>query len=172
MSPERRQQIREHGAFLLQAKCSIDGSLYQRDTQDLLNALEAAEAEAARLREDKDRLDWWEAHLNYEHGIEDDDMGGLYVKLYRVSGPINDREWTEVARKKTLRACIDAGRAREQSQPAPAQAAPNIRAFIGEDSQLDYCVFLEEIDADGNHKRYLVEKEIRDYLERFGLEVD
>jgi hypothetical protein len=58
---------------------------------------------------DTARLDWWEQHLNYEHGrnIDPADPDGS-VDMYRVSGNINDREWEPVGTFDTLRQSIDA----------------------------------------------------------------
>lgn len=67
----------------------------------------------AEAQADRERLDWWEAHLNYEHGT-DWDTGD--VLMYRVSGNVNDRVWTEMARAGTLRAAIDAARQAEASR--------------------------------------------------------
>lgn len=53
---------------------------------------------------DRARLDWWEAHLNYEHGTDYEEGD---VILYRVTGNVNDREWHEVARGETLREVLD-----------------------------------------------------------------
>jgi hypothetical protein len=63
------------------------------------------EAKLAEAREKADALDWWEKHLNHEHGV-DYDSGE--VVMYRVCGNINDREWVEVAKADTLLAALKA----------------------------------------------------------------
>lgn len=54
---------------------------------------------------DTQRLDWWEANRNVEVSQNYDEDGGVY--LHRVYGPINDREWEEIAWAPTLRQALD-----------------------------------------------------------------
>ena len=61
----------------------------------------------AALKDERERLDWWEANLNCTHCI---DCRSGEVVIDRVTGTINDREWHEVARAQTLRAALDLAR--------------------------------------------------------------
>jgi len=62
---------------------------------------------------DTKRLNWWEKHLNYEHGT---DYETGEVILYRVSGNVNDREWDQVACGSSLRRTLDAAMKRGEPE--------------------------------------------------------
>ena len=65
---------------------------------------------------DTARLDWWERHLNYEHGRNIGPIDDGPVEMYRVGGNINDREWEPVGTFDTLRQSIDAAIRYEQNR--------------------------------------------------------
>jgi hypothetical protein len=70
-------------------------------------AAKAIRARAGRAGGDTQRLDRLERE-RWEIGYDgDNDDGELWYVIYDVSGSVNDREWTEVARGLTLRAALD-----------------------------------------------------------------
>lgn len=77
------------------------------------------EAWVAVLREDKERLDWWGSHKNYEHEM---DWVRDEVLMYRCSGPLSNPERIRVATGKSLREVIDIARGkRKEISPRRAQ---------------------------------------------------
>jgi len=85
---------------------------YEKLQVALTPNLAALAAEWERGREDTRLLDWWQEHLQYEHG-QDYESGE--VILYRVTGSINDREWHEVSRAMALRDALRAAIAKEKN---------------------------------------------------------
>ena len=69
---------------------------------------DAALAELAALKEYKADLDWWDSIHGLDFG-RDDETGDRIV--YRIDGSVNDHQWTEIGRGKTLRLAIRAARA-------------------------------------------------------------
>jgi hypothetical protein len=84
----------------------IDGNIWHKAGERCADCGFGVEP-AATVEEpgDGEMLDWWEGHLNYEHGV---DYESGEVVLYRVTGNINDREWHEVSRARALRDAIRA----------------------------------------------------------------
>lgn len=58
-----------------------------------------------------ERLEWLSARTNlelsYDYGFDDDEPGWV---IHRVTGPINDREWEQIARAPTVAAAIQTAR--------------------------------------------------------------
>ena len=70
-------------------------------------------AKIARLTEQVSGLEWLSSHTNlelsYHYGFSDDDDEPGWV-IHRVTGPINDREWEQIARAPTVAAAIQTAR--------------------------------------------------------------
>lgn len=72
----------------------------------------AHRAEIAALRADAQMLDWLQANPSIEVSSEMDE-GDTIWRVHSVTGYPNDREWHVVGEGLTLRAAIDAARAKE-----------------------------------------------------------
>ncbi len=88
---------------------------------EVMALVDVVQAEARRQLADAERLEWWEQHLNYQHGTA---WETGEVVLYHITGNINDREWHEVARGETLRECLDAIRKAPPSSPVEKREVP------------------------------------------------
>lgn len=67
------------------------------------------------MRSDKEMMDFLDAFADYDIGVDpDDDMR----RVFKITGPINDREWREVGRGSSLRAALDAAMAKHEADEA------------------------------------------------------
>lgn len=111
------RELRARGEILdgLQAKA---GTTWWRGVGEVIDSLRSS---LATVSKDKECMDYLEAHAWVV--IEPDDMEwGSDIVIYRVSG-INDRQYNEVGRGRTVREAI--GAARQAPSPAVVESEPH-----------------------------------------------
>ena len=115
-SDETVQQLQRENAELEEKYDALEVvyAHLDQEKQDLKNELAAANARAEAAEKDAERLDFIQAGIEWHVDIADDESNDFV--LFRATGSVNDREFKQVGRGKTLRLAIDAARSGQQEK--------------------------------------------------------